>query len=467
MAQQISEITRRDIWEALAKVEWWGRLDEVTFLKRLYQLNWLPSTDSRFTDAEGDIVQHRVANGDWERDWVFSDDRFELTNGSDETLLKFLSEMLHPAVRKPDEAARLASMVNQLLRADGYQIVPQGTVSGRPVYGWETIDRDETGPDVHFTENIQPLMATLVELAEHTGSPLEREVLKSAEAKLEEPEYDNWDGGTYYYTLKLIVPVPTFARLGDRVNDLEKDLVSRIGQVHRGIDRHRITAVVIQPGQVSAGTRKSVTGSTDVGPLTFWTPGHFRLFLSHVSTSKQRAAALRQALTKFHISAFVAHETIDPGELWQREIEKALRSMDSLAAILTPDFHSSRWTDQEIGWALGRGVYVLPIRKSMDPYGFIGEVQGIQGEGKSVPNVAEDVFQALARHPKTRDRMQEVLVTVFEGSAAGHEAVTNFKLIERAGKLSTPLLRRIEAAADSNRHIAAISVRVKRMARAS
>jgi hypothetical protein len=186
-----------------------------------------------------------------------------------------------------------------------------------------------------------------------------------------------------------------------------------------------------------------------------------------VSTSKQRAAALRQALAKFHISAFVAHETIDPGELWQREIEKALRTMDALAAILTPDFHGSNWTDQEIGWALGRDVYVLPIRKSKDPYGFIGEVQGIQGDSKSVPNVADEVFQALTRHPKTRERIHEVLVKMFEDSAAGHEAATNFKLIEKAGTLSRPLLWRLGEAADKNRYIAAISVRVKRMAASS
>lgn len=463
MAQKISEITRRDLWEALAGVEWWGRLDEVVFLKRLYSLDFLPSTDGRFHDAEGDIIQHRVANADWEQDWVFSDDRFELANGPDETLLKFLSEMLHPAVRKPEDAARLASVMNPLLRADGYQIVPKGAVSGRPVYGWEAVDTEQAGPDVHFTKDIRPLMATLAELAEHGGDAIEREVLKVAQAKLEEPEYDNWDGGTYYYTLKLVIPVAVFARLGNGVNELEQQISTRIGQVLRGGDHHRITAVVIQPGQISAIPRRGVA-AVDLGPSTFWTPGHFKLFLSHVSTSKQRAAALRQALTKFYISAFVAHETIDPGELWQREIEKALRTMDALAAILTPDFHNSNWTDQEIGWALGRDVYVLPIRKGKDPYGFFGEVQGIQGDGKSVPNVADEVFQALTRHPKTRERIHEVLVKMFEESAAGHEAVTNFKLIERAGTLSRPLLRRLGAAADSNRHIAAISVRVKRMA---
>jgi hypothetical protein len=296
MARKITEITRRDLWEALAGVPWWGRLDEIDFLKRIYSLDLLPSTDGRYQDAAGDIFQHRVNNADWDNDWVFSDDRFGLANGEDEALLKFLSEMLHPAVRKPEEAARLASVMNPLLRADGYQIVPEDLVSGRPVYGWEEVDPEPTAPDVHFTQNAQPLMATLNELAEHGGSAMEREVLRTAQAKLEEPEYDNWDGGTYYYTLKLVVPVPVFTRLGNAGNELEQHISARIGQILRGSDRHRITAVVIQPGQVMP--RKGQPPA-DIGPFTFWTPGQFKLFLSHVSTSKQRAAALRQALAKF------------------------------------------------------------------------------------------------------------------------------------------------------------------------
>ena len=60
-----------------------------------------------------------------------------------------------------------------------------------------------------------------------------------------------------------------------------------------------------------------------------------------------------------------------------------------------PGFPKSRWTDQEVGWALGRDVHVLPVRRGIDPYGFLGEVQGIQGIGKTVGQVAEGTY----RHP--------------------------------------------------------------------
>lgn len=66
------------------------------FLKRIYDLNSLPSNDSRFENAEGDIWQHTINNDDYEAGWVFEDDRFQLQNGEDEVLLTFLCAVFHP-----------------------------------------------------------------------------------------------------------------------------------------------------------------------------------------------------------------------------------------------------------------------------------------------------------------------------------------------------------------------------------
>src|SRR5699024_12142258 len=51
-----------------------------------------------------------VNNWDWEDDWVFNDDRFQLRNGSDETFLNFLAETVHPIDRDdPDAAAAMVA----------------------------------------------------------------------------------------------------------------------------------------------------------------------------------------------------------------------------------------------------------------------------------------------------------------------------------------------------------------------
>jgi hypothetical protein len=94
----ISEVTRRAIIdELILGPTWWaGRLEEPNFLARIYPMKELPSYDGRYTNAFGDVFQHRVNNLDWGDDWIFTDDRFELATGPDEIFLRFLAETAHP-----------------------------------------------------------------------------------------------------------------------------------------------------------------------------------------------------------------------------------------------------------------------------------------------------------------------------------------------------------------------------------
>jgi len=161
----------------------------------------------------------------------------------------------------------------------------------------------------------------------------------------------------------------------------------------------------------------------------FWETGHFRLFISHLSSFKKTIGHLKTALEKYGISSFVAHEDIEPTKEWQDEIEKGLFSMDALCAVLMPGFKESNWTDQEIGVAIGRGTLVIPIRKKLDPYGFIGKYQGFQSLGKNVEEVAEGIFMIISKNPKTRNRIISCLVDLLLLSN------NKFKAIERIDAL--------------------------------
>ena len=95
----------------------------------------LPSTDSRYANASGDVFQHRVRNDDWDDDWVFYDDRFGLQRGDDETFLRFLAETLHPSLRRePEQVEEMLAMYNGHLRHDGYELAETSQISGRPVF---------------------------------------------------------------------------------------------------------------------------------------------------------------------------------------------------------------------------------------------------------------------------------------------------------------------------------------------
>lgn len=105
--------------------------------------------------------------------------------------------------------------------------------------------------------------------------------------------------------------------------------------------------------------------------------------------------------------------------------------MDALCAVLTPGFKESNWTDQEVGIAIGRGILVIPIRKKLDPYGFIGKYQGFQTHGKKISEVAEGIFEILTKNPKTRLNIINDLIDLFLLSNNEKESLERIRLIKK------------------------------------
>jgi hypothetical protein len=170
---RISEITKRDIldvfkngidipdlWETQrVTYKYFGRLEEIEFLKRLYDLKNLPSLDSRFPDAESDIWQHTVNNDDYPFCWVFEDERFQLKNGSDEVYLSFICEIFHPAVRfEKGYWKEFLDEINRLLQNDGYELYPAGKISNRDVYGWRIFNPAEDKLFIPYSQRNQKLI---------------------------------------------------------------------------------------------------------------------------------------------------------------------------------------------------------------------------------------------------------------------------------------------------------------------
>jgi hypothetical protein len=119
-----------------------------------------------------------------------------------------------------------------------------------------------------------------------------------------------------------------------------------------------------------------------VSSADFWTDGYLKLFISHLSSNKARMSAMKASLAKWGISAFIAHEDIEPSRKWMDEVETGLETMEVMVTVVEPGFRDSDWCDQEVGFALGRKIDIIPLRAGLDPYGFFGKFQGIQIKGK-------------------------------------------------------------------------------------
>ena len=185
----------------------------------------------------------------------------------------------------------------------------------------------------------------------------------------------------------------------------------------------------------------------------FWRKRMFRLFVTHLATEKVLAAQLQEALLGYGISGFVAHNDIEPTLEWQTQIETALATADSLVALLHPAFHASNWTDQEIGFAMGRGLPVFAVRFGQDPYGFIGRFQGFVGGGKSPELLARELFDAYRKNKQSQKRMGEVLLSLFEDSNSFQTAKTRIGYLEELEVWESSFVPRLEAAAEANSQI--------------
>lgn len=185
----------------------------------------------------------------------------------------------------------------------------------------------------------------------------------------------------------------------------------------------------------------------------FWKENFFKLFLSHISSFKKETAELQKSLFSYGITSFVAHEDIEPTKEWQSEIEIALKTMDGLASLLTPGFHESKWTDQEVGVAIGRSVPIISIRYGLDPYGFIGKYQGLQGSGKDLKQISNEILMVFLNNENSQQKMLHGLVYSFIESESFAESKEKIGLIEGAPYLSTELLQLLENSIKENSQV--------------
>lgn len=170
---QISEITRRDIillfkfgydnpnsWlDETERIIYYynGVITDIEFLNRLYTLEEIPSSEQRFGSVADEIWQHTVNNpNDWPPYWIFEDERFPIKYGSDKDLLNFLCEVFHPAVRNENGYWKgYLTRINQLLKADCYELYESEKISNRYTYSWRHISEEESISSVFIPFSIR------------------------------------------------------------------------------------------------------------------------------------------------------------------------------------------------------------------------------------------------------------------------------------------------------------------------
>ena len=317
-----------------------------------------------------------------------------------------------------------------------------------------------------FEERAGDIVRVAAEIARAQRVEQEAAVLEKASASLIYSGVTNDDQSIY--TLTLEIPIGTYVEIEKYREGLEQSIGERIRSITRRYPDTWIREVIITP-ELSPATRSLAFSAeqdqhVEEAP-SFWKTGFFRLFITHTHPNKTSAHNLKTAVGKYGIAAFVAHDDIEPTKEWQLEIERALRTADALAAIITPDFVDSRWCDQEVGFAFGRGKLVVPLCKETIPHGFLGKYQGFPAKGLQAPEVAEQLFQILLNHSLTSSRMADALVENMAQAGSFQTARDAMPLLERLPKLTATQVARLVQSVTENSQVAG-AIRVPERIRA-
>ena len=113
---------------------WIGKLELIDFLERIWDLKSIPSTDSRFSNASGDIWQHMVNNDDWSESYLLYD-YLHLDTDTDLVFEKFCQELVHPLVRNDaDEQVGYINILNKHLAKHNRKLALDDEMLGYSIY---------------------------------------------------------------------------------------------------------------------------------------------------------------------------------------------------------------------------------------------------------------------------------------------------------------------------------------------
>ncbi len=104
-----------------------------------------------------------------------------------------------------------------------------------------------------------------------------------------------------------------------------------------------------------------------------------KAFISHSTKNKIEAINLSNALKKYNVNAFVAHEHIECNDDWLKTIKQKLEETDIAIALITEDFNKSAFCQQEVGYILGKKAKLISVMlEDSAPQALIGDKQGIK-----------------------------------------------------------------------------------------
>lgn len=275
-------------------------------------------------------------------------------------------------------------------------------------------------------------------------------------------EYDFFESSTYgsqymsyLTTVNIYSPLKYYAKLKS-LTKKEKDIIIDVFHIiypvkNESIEIHNIEFFP-HPENYLLKEEKPLIPKPGI-LSNYWEEGFYKVFISHSSKIKVKANKLKEALYHYSMSGFVAHEDIEPTKEWQLVIENALSTCDAVVPLINEDFPTSRWTDQEVGIGYALGKTIIPVRLGLDPYGFMGKFQGLQGINKKALDIAEEIFKLLINSDGNGEKISKAIIIKFINSSSFREAIDTLDLLKHVTFMNEELLEKLKIAKRNNDQI--------------
>lgn len=220
-------------------------------------------------------------------------------------------------------------------------------------------------------EKTEAIVRNLARYFALKGRPNVVELLARSTATMEQTSYDNWNGGTYGFTLYLHAPAHLYVSVVDELQELESELHSRASPLLRSFDNESLDGIAITLEleadetwrenaikwlqQTVGKTKKSDSELTE-----------YDFFVSHATEDKEAfarpfASKLRESGARVWFDEF----SLTIGDSLRRSIDKGLASSRFGIVILSPHFFAKNWPQYELDGLTAKQIVgqkvILPI----------------------------------------------------------------------------------------------------------
>ncbi len=101
-------------------------------------------------------------------------------------------------------------------------------------------------------QEFEEIVNTVIEIAKVNGSDIAATLLANGKVTIEQTDFDNWNGGTYGYTVYVVVDIDLYAKIQSKIHEIERDLVAKFNLPTRHLIGESINSVMLIPSASKA-----------------------------------------------------------------------------------------------------------------------------------------------------------------------------------------------------------------------